>query len=274
MEYDRVLAMTAAEVSENAMVIKSLSNDCNIQNFSLSIEENTCVGILGTFYSGNSELLKLICGQSKITDGEVFIKNQVMSINKKVLQKKIGYCPPSDAFFKYLTGRQNLEFFGLMKGIPRQTVHRDLRSIADDIKLTEYLDKYVNEYSVGTRRKLSAAIALLGNPQIILLDSVMSELDFISKKKLMNHVNKLKFEGRAILLAEKDLKDCEIVCSKIAIMHDGKLKHLGSPANLKHKFSKGVDINVKLKHQECIERSVLIVSIKDYIERSFPKINS
>lgn len=268
------MAMPAAEVQEYGLVIKNLSGAYAVRNISLAIEENSCVGFVGSEFSGNSDLLRILACEERIESGDVYIKNHTINLNRNLLKAKIGYCPPQDAFFKYLTGRENLEIYGLIKGISRNFVQKEIRSLGDALMLTSSLDTLSRDYNGGTRRKLSSAIAVMGDPQIVLLDNVMSELDTNSKKKFVSFINKAKFEGRSIILAECDFTNCEVVCNKIAVMNEGALMHLGSPQHLRNKFSQGININIKMKPHQCIERSVLMVNIKDFVERSFSKINS
>jgi ATP-binding cassette subfamily A (ABC1) protein 3 len=264
--------MSPSEMAENCVVIKNVSylseRTPKIRNFYLSVEDSSCLGILGSKKSGKNLLVKMIAGEAIAYKGDIFIKSLNIASSPRDLYQKIGYCPEYNAILKYLSGRENLEIFGLAKGIPRDSVQKELRSLADGLNFTEYLPKLVKNYSEAALRKLCIAIALMGDPTLVILDDPTDEMDPISRRYLFKILSKMRHDGKTIIFTSNNLKECEGFCNKLAIMVDGKLKCVGTPASLKAKYSDGMVVEVRLKVLEEELKLVQINEIKSFMERS------
>lgn len=112
----------------------------------------------------------MLTGDIKISHGEAWVQGISLKSNMKEVHKHIGYCPQFDALIDDLTGRETLRLFALSRGIPRFKLQDVIDKLSSDFNFAKHLDKQVKAYSGGNKRKLSTAVALLGNPVIIYLD--------------------------------------------------------------------------------------------------------
>ncbi|CAF1314584.1 unnamed protein product, partial [Didymodactylos carnosus] len=156
----------------------------------------------------------------------------------------IGYCPQFDAVDGYLTSREALMCYAKLIGIinREQTVNLTLRKF----HLDTFANQTIRTYSGGMRRKLSVALAMLGQPTLILLDEPTNGMDPGNRRVVWNNIIAAKKEDKAILLTSHSMNECDILCSNLAIMVNGQFKCLGSPQHLKHRFGTGYYLKLRL----------------------------
>lgn len=102
-------------------------------------------------------------------------------------------------------------------------------------------------FSGGNKRKLSISLAMMGDLSVILLDEPTSGMDPISKRNVWNIITQLQLDGKSIVLSTHSMEDCEALCTRVAILVDGKCKCLGSSEHLINKFCKGFELKIKVK---------------------------
>lgn len=111
----------------------------------------------------------MITGDIRMTEGEIYIGGSSLTSDISGIRKVIGYCPQFDALLEDLTGTQMLEMFGLLRGCSRQSIPAMIDQVAKDLNFVEDVKKKIKSYSNGNKRKLSIAIAIIGNPSLIYL---------------------------------------------------------------------------------------------------------
>lgn len=188
----------------------------------------------------------MLTGDEKISSGEAWLRGISLKSNMNRVHKAIGYCPQFDALLEDLTGRQTLSMFCLLRGVPRGQVTALMMRLANDLNFLQHLDKNVSEYSGGNKRKLSTAIALIGNPVVIYLDEPTTGMDPGAKRHLWNLISKVRTSGKSVVLTSHSMEECEALCTRLAIMVNGEFKCLGSTQYLKNKFSYGYTLSVKV----------------------------
>ena len=161
----------------------------------------------------------------------------------------IGYCPQFDAFFETLTVRQHLEFYARIKGI-REDFRDDLiEKQIKDMDLTDYINVHAGRLSGGNKRKLQCAIALIGNPPIVLLDEPSTGVDPQAKRfmwTIISNISTLRKKS-TVILTTHSMEEAEALCTKIGIMVDGQFKCFGSSQHIKDKYGMGFEIEAKIK---------------------------
>lgn len=203
--------------------------------------------MLGTVGAGKTSIYKMIIGDETISGGEIYVCGERVKYHETSVRKNTGYCPQSSALFKEFTGAETLELFSRLRGIHPSGIPEQVQQLATELNFVEHLDKRIDEYSGGDRRKLSTAIALIGSPQLICLDDPTRAMDPFAKRKLMEMLSKVRDEGRTIVLTSHSMEECEALCTRLAYMADGELKCLASSQHLKNKVSNGFSLRVKVK---------------------------
>lgn len=151
----------------------------------------------------------MLTGEEYISSGEAFLHGLNLKSDIQRVYKLIGYCPQFDALFDNLTAREILEIFALIRGVPRNEVMSYAVRAATDLDLIEHVDKKVSQLSGGNKRKLSTAIALVGNSRVIFLDEPTTGMDPATKRNLWNIIIKLRDQGKSIVLTSHSMEECE-----------------------------------------------------------------
>ncbi|XP_068958059.1 phospholipid-transporting ATPase ABCA7 [Petaurus breviceps papuanus] len=178
-------------------------------------------------------------------------------------QSHMGYCPQFDAITELLTGREHLEFFSRLRGVPEGEVAQVAQLGLTRLGLLQYADQPSGGYSGGNKRKLSTAIALVGGPPVIFLDEPTTGMDPRARRFLWNSVLGVVKEGRSVVLTSHSMEECEALCTRLAIMVNGRFRCLGSAQHLKNRFGEGytVSLRVPTSHPGPAQ---------DFVEASFP----
>lgn len=143
----------------------------NVQ-FVFHFHRGECFGLLGVNGAGKTSTFKMLTGDTKISSGEAYVRGISLKTNMPEVHKIIGYCPQFDALLEDLSGAETLELFALLRGIRPSDIPALSRRLANDLNFTQHIDKQVNEYSGGNKRKLSTAVALIGNPAVVYLGNL------------------------------------------------------------------------------------------------------
>lgn len=189
--------------------------------------------------AGKTTTFKMLIGDLSIDDGEAWVRGFSLKNEMRKVYQNIGYCPQYDALLDELTGRETLRLYCLLRGIPRQDIERLTFKLAKELDFMKHIDKLSKQYSGGNKRKLSTAIALVGQPAVIYLDEPTTGMDPGAKRKLWNLLSKYRSAGNTIVLTSHSMEECEALCTRLAIMVNGEFKCLGSTQRLKNLFSRG-----------------------------------
>lgn len=206
----------------------------------------------------------MITGEINITAGDVYINGASISHETEKCHKNIGYCPQFDAIMPLLTAREHLILFARLRGIPEKYCDKVSLWAINKVGLKNFADKIAGDYSGGNKRKLSTAIALIGDPSVICLDEPTAGMDAKARRLLWNDIISLIKEDRIVILTSHSLEECEALCTKLVIMVNGEFKCLGSPQHLKLKFGNGYKLIVKLN--DASSRSNFLKFMKDTFE--------
>ncbi|XP_037693121.1 ATP-binding cassette sub-family A member 13 [Choloepus didactylus] len=242
-----------------------------VQDISLGIPRGECFGLLGVNGAGKSTTFKMLTGDILPTSGHAIIR--IPTGEKVALSSPgkagvlIGYCPQQDALDELLSGWEHLHYYCNLRGIPKQCIPEVAGDLVKHLHLEAHADKLVGTYSGGTKRKLSTALALVGKPQILLLDEPSSGMDPCSKRYLWKTITQEVQEGCAAVLTSHSMEECEALCTRLAIMVNGSFKCLGSPQHIKNRFGDGYTVKIWLC-KEANQHSV----ISDCLKLNFPGI--
>ncbi|KFW82738.1 ATP-binding cassette sub-family A member 2, partial [Manacus vitellinus] len=236
-----------------------------VDRLCVGVRPGECFGLLGVNGAGKTTTFKMLTGDETTTGGEAFINGH--SILKELLQvqQSLGYCPQFDALFDELTAQEHLELYTRLRGIPWKDEERVVRWALKKLELTKYADKPASTYSGGNKRKLSTAIALIGYPAFIFLDEPTTGMDPKARRFLWNLILDVIKTGRSVVLTSHSMEECEALCTRLAIMVNGRLKCLGSIQHLKNRFGDGYMITVRTKS------SLNVKEVVRFFNRNFPE---
>ncbi|MDD6793824.1 MAG: ABC transporter ATP-binding protein [Clostridiaceae bacterium] len=198
---------------------------------SLDIPKGSIYGLLGPSGCGKTTFVKTIAGISKANSGEIKILGEKVP-NIKILSS-IGYMAQSAALYPTISAYDNLKFFGELYSIDKKELTERIKSLAKMVNLSEHLNKKVSAYSGGMKQRLSLAIALLSNPQVLILDEPTVGIDPVIRKSIWESLRKLALNGITILITTH-IMDEAIKCDYLAMMRDGHILTTGTPLEIQH----------------------------------------
>ncbi|WP_342599544.1 ABC transporter ATP-binding protein [Psychrobacillus sp. FSL H8-0483] len=214
-------------------VSKSFGNKNVLNDISISVGSGQIFGLIGPSGSGKTTLVKIIVGMDLPSSGQVHVLNtQVPNLN---LLQKIGYMAQADALYNDLSGLENLTFFASLYKLNKDVQKKRIAYAANLVNLTPHLTKKVQNYSGGMKRRLSLAIALIHDPQILILDEPTVGIDPELRKSIWAEITRLKEEGKTILITTHVMDEAE-KCDQLAMVRDGEIISSGSPFELKNNY--------------------------------------
>uniref|UniRef100_A0A670ZV15 P-type phospholipid transporter n=1 Tax=Pseudonaja textilis TaxID=8673 RepID=A0A670ZV15_PSETE len=217
-----------------------------VDRICVGIPPGECFGLLGVNGAGKSSTFKMLTGDTDVTGGDAFLKGNSILSNIEEVHQNMGYCPQFDAIQELMTGREHLEFFALLRGVPEKEVCKVGEWAVRKLGLVKYAEKYAGTYSGGNKRKLSTAMALIGGPPVVFLDEPTTGMDPKARRFLWNCALSIIKEGRSVVLTSHSMEECEALCTRMAIMVNGRFRCLGSVQHLKNRFGDGYTIIVRI----------------------------
>jgi ABC-2 type transport system ATP-binding protein len=202
---------------------KSYSGIPAVKDVSFTARAGEVTGYLGPNGSGKSTTLKMITGLIDPTEGEIFFDGQPIGRDLIHYRQRFGYVPEEPHLYTHLAGAEYLIMVGELRGLPRKLLLEKVEGFLRLLSL--YADRYVpiSSYSKGMRQKILLAAALLHNPDLVLLDEPFSGLDVNSALVLRGLIQQLAAHGKVVLFSSHELDTVERVCSRVVILHKGKV---------------------------------------------------
>ncbi|OQU80393.1 hypothetical protein SORBI_3007G120200 [Sorghum bicolor] len=231
-----------------------------VKGLSLALRKGQCFGMLGPNGAGKTSFINMMIGLVKPTYGTAYIHGMDLRTDMNEIYTNIGVCPQHDLLWEPLTGREHLMFFGRMKNLTgaalTQAVEDSLKSV--NLFHSGFGDKSVSKYSGGMKRRLSVAIALIGNPKVVYMDEPSTGLDSRSRNDLWNIIKRAK-KDCTIILTTHSMEEAEELCDRIGIFINGNFQCIGTPKELKVRYggTRILTITTSPEHEEAVE---LIVS--------------
>ncbi|MEF7562815.1 ABC transporter ATP-binding protein [Bacillus infantis] len=223
-------------------VTKIIGKKTIIDQISFEIYPGEVFGFLGPNGAGKTTTIRMLVGLIKPTSGKVEICG--FDVGKQFVKamQRLGSIVENPELYKYLSGRENLQIFArMLPGVDEERI----QEVIDLVDLTARVDDQVRTYSLGMRQRLGIAQALLGRPDVLILDEPTNGLDPMGIKDLRTFIRKLVDEtGLSVLVSSHILSEIELLADRVAIMSHGKIVKTGSVSDLVNSLSSGVDWRV------------------------------
>ncbi|KAF7649373.1 hypothetical protein LDENG_00142250 [Lucifuga dentata] len=217
-----------------------------VDRLCVGIPPGECFGLLGVNGAGKTTTFKMLTGDTVVTSGEAFLAGKSILREIDEVHQNMGYCPQFDAINELLTGREHLELYAILRGVPEKEVCDVAEWGIRKLSLVKYADKAAGSYSGGNMRKLSTAMALIGAPPVVFLDEPTTGMDPKARRALWNCIHSVIKEGRSVVLTSHSMEECEALCTRMAIMVNGRFRCLGSVQHLKNRFGDGYTIILRV----------------------------
>nr|XP_012645593.1 ATP-binding cassette sub-family A member 3-like [Microcebus murinus] len=267
LEQPRELLNSPVLINELTKIYFTVPAIVAVRNISLAIQREECFGLLGLNGAGKTTTFQILTGEETATSGDVFTDGCSVTKNMLKVRSKMGYCPQFDALLNYMTAQEIMIMYARLRGISETVINFYVNNLLKMMNLQAHADKIIYTYSKGSKRRLCAAIALMGNPSVVILDEPSTGMDPIGRRLLWNAVTQARKSGKAIIISSHSMEECDVLCTRLAIMVQGKFVYLGSPQCLKNKFGNIYILNVKFRTDTV---GNIIEDFKTFIDKVFP----
>jgi ABC-2 type transport system ATP-binding protein len=226
--------MKIMPIVETSSLTRKFKDLIAVDNLTVSVESGEVFGLLGPNGAGKTTVVKMLSTLLRPTSGEASVAGFSVTRRASDVRRVIGYVPQMISADGALTGYENLMIFAKLQDIPRAERASRVRSALASIGLERMGGKLVRTYSGGMIRRLEIMQSMMHEPQVLFLDEPTVGLDPLARKSIWEHIRALRGEqGTTILLTTHMMDEADSLCTRVAIMHRGKLVALGAPAELK-----------------------------------------
>jgi ABC-2 type transport system ATP-binding protein len=209
-----------------------------VDDLSFDVRAGETMGLLGPNGAGKTTVVRVLTTLSPVQEGEVHVFGLDARRDTIDIRSNIGYVPQQLSIESALTGRQNVDLFARLYDVPRKQLRARVDEALDAMQLLDVAENLAGTYSGGMVRRLELAQALVNRPSLLILDEPTVGLDPIARDGVWSQVAKMQDDyGMTVLLTTHYMEEADALCDRVALMHHGTLRAVGSPADLKSGLS-------------------------------------
>jgi len=232
-------------VLEASALTKRFGDVRAVDGLSLSVFEGEVFGLLGPNGAGKSTTINLICGLLAADAGEIRLFGEAVRPGADVVKRRLGVCPQDIVIWPKLTCLEQLTFTGEMYGMTNAAARARGASLLSDLGLAEKKNKLATTLSGGMKRRLNFALALVHDPDMVILDEPEAGLDPQSRVMVREYIRSMSAQ-RTVLFTTHNMDEAERICDRVAIIDRGKLLSLDTPDHLKRTVGAGGVLEIPL----------------------------
>ena len=204
-------------------------------NLTFEVYQGEIFGFLGANGAGKTTAMRILCGLSSPTSGEISVADYDVYHQAEKIKKNIGYMSQKFSLYEDLTVTENIRFYAGIYGMSRKQIKEKTKSLLEELDMYNYKDKLISSLPLGWKQKLAFSVAIFHNPKIVFLDEPTSGVDPITRRQFWNLIYKAANNGITVFITTHYMDEAEY-CDRVSIMVDGKIEALDTPQNLKKKF--------------------------------------
>jgi ABC-2 type transport system ATP-binding protein len=224
------------KMSEPAIEIQNLTKKFEdktaLDNLNLEVAKGELLGLLGPNGAGKTTTINILCGLVKPSSGTAKIYSYDVQQGTQKVKELIGVCPQETAIYPYLSGTENLELFGNLHCMNKKLLKERSKLLLTTLGLKGDANRVAAKYSGGMKRRLSLALALIHNPQVVFLDEPTVAMDPQSRHAVWDFIKNQKIQGKTVVLTTHYMEEAEELCDRVGIIDQGKLIAQGTPKEL------------------------------------------
>lgn len=225
-------------------LLKRFGDQVAVDGVDLSIPKGSCFGLVGPNGAGKTTTISMLVGVLKPDGGTVEMDGVAANANFKT---KIGFVPQELALYDELTAEENLRFFGLLYSLKGDALTARIEAALDLANLKDRAKDKVSAYSGGMKRRLNIAVALLHDPELLILDEPTVGVDPQSRNAIFDALEALRAQGKTLLYTTHYMEEVERLCDRIAIMDHGKIVAEGTLTDLQRGMPGKRSVHVELE---------------------------
>lgn len=223
-----------------------------LRGISFSVEGGSIFSLVGPNGAGKTTTIKILSTLLIPDEGDAWINGYHVVKEAEKVRKIIGLMLyPDKGFYSRLTGLENLIYYGMLYGMDRKSAERRAREVLELVGLEHDANRLYEEYSMGMRARLALAKALVHDPPVLFLDEPTIGIDPIAARKVRELIQRLKRDGRTILLTSHNMWEVESLSDKVAVIINGEIAAMGTPSELKSRLRLRSKVEAVIR---CTER--------------------
>jgi ABC-2 type transport system ATP-binding protein len=220
-----------------------------VRDLDLSVEAGECFGLLGPNGAGKTTTIRLLNTLLPLQDGEVRVFGLDVRHQAMAVRRLLGYVPQQLSIEGALTGRENVSWFARLFDVPRRERAARVAEALELVDLSDAADRMAGTYSGGMVRRLELAQALVNRPALLVLDEPTVGLDPIARDSVWGRVRDMQNQyGMTVLLTTHYMEEADVLCDRVAMMHLGRLRTVGSPSALKESLGPDATLEDAFRH--------------------------
>ena len=231
--------MTDNQSNNKAVIVKDLvkkfgsfvAND----HLSFEVDKGEIFGFLGANGAGKTTAIKILCGLSHPSSGEVNVAGFDIYKQRDLIKRNIGYMSQKFSLYDDLSIEENIRFYGGIYGLSRKKIKEKTEEYIEKLGLEMYLESKVKELPLGFKQKLAFSVAIVHDPSIVFLDEPTGGVDPITRRQFWELIYKEAAEGKTIFVTTHYMDEAEY-CDRVSIMVDGRIEALDKPKKLKERY--------------------------------------
>jgi len=216
-----------------------------VKDLTLEIYEGEVFGFLGPNGAGKTTSINLMCGLLEPDSGQVLVRGKPIHNGDAENRSRVGVCPQNIVLWERLTCFEQLQFMGQMYGLSARQAGQNSRRLLEELDLVEKSGQLARTLSGGMQRRLNVAMALVHDPEIVVLDEPEAGLDPQSRVKVREYIQSLA-RRKTVILTTHNMDEAERVADRIAIIDHGELLVLDTPECLKRRLGEGDVVEIRL----------------------------
>ena len=216
-----------------------------VNNLSLDVYEGEVLGFLGPNGAGKTTSINMMCGLLKPDAGQVFVRGVPIAGAGADVRRRVGVCPQDTVLWERLTCLEQLQFIGQMYGLDGRTARARSERLLEDLDLLAKRDKQARTLSGGMKRRLNLAMALVHDPEIVVLDEPEAGLDPQSRVRVREYIQSLA-RVKTVILTTHNMDEADRVADRVAIIDHGELLAVDTPEALKRSIGEGDVLEIAL----------------------------
>lgn len=230
-------------------LVKQFGPKRAVDGTNMTMYNGQIFALLGHNGAGKTTTISMLTGLIEPTEGRAEVNGLDIFNDMALVRKDLGVCPQHDVLFEFLTPEDHLRLFAGFKGTPAHKIEEQVTKMLEDIDLTVQKDQLAKTLSGGQKRKLSVAIALIGDSKVVMLDEPTSGMDTSARRRLWDMLKRNK-QGRIIILTTHYMDEADILGDRIAIMAEGKVVCTGSSLFLKKRYGVGYNLVIAKRNRD------------------------
>ena len=248
--------------SDNVMIkIDSLNKSFGriraLENLNLEIEKGELLGIIGPNGAGKTTAIRIICCILQPDSGEVTVGGYSIHHDQIKIKSMIGYLPEEPNLYERFKARDLLKYFGELYGVPKNEINGRIDELLELVGMSHRADDQINTFSKGLRQRIGIARALIHDPEVIIFDEPTMGLDPATSRAIRNFIKELKGD-KTVILCTHYMDEADLLCDRVAILNQGKIRNMGTPESLKEKIHGDIILQVRVNEPQKILKDQIL----------------